>query len=74
MTGRHKLHDLTAGTAVVLLTCVGINVTFAHPTYEDAVLGHYRLVDELDRNQYADNVSVRHHYFAGGIFPRKILM
>lgn len=74
MTSRYQLHNFVGGAAVALVACIGISATLAHPTYEDAVLGHYRLVDELDRNQYADNVSVLRHYFEGENYGGKLQM
>lgn len=40
-------------------------MVFAHPTYEDAQLGHGQLAADLDRTQYAENVELAKHYFAG---------
>ena len=74
MTSRYQLHNFVGGAAVALVACIGISATLAHPTYEDAVLGHYRLVDELDRNQYANNVSLLRHYFEGENYGGKLQM
>jgi hypothetical protein len=38
---------------------------FRAPTYEDAQLGHGQLAADLDRTQYAENVELAKHYFAG---------
>ncbi len=54
-----------SGLAIFVMGCTGATGVSAHPTYETSVLGHYRLVDELDRNQYADNVTLLKQHFAG---------
>ena len=51
--------------AAFLMTCIGVTCVLAHPTYESSVLGHYRLVDDLDRSQYADNTTLLKQHFAG---------
>ena len=67
---KKKLCSLAMAT-VLGIVCASVT---GNPTYEDAVLGHYRLVSELDRNQYADNVSLLHHYFEGERFGGKLQM
>jgi hypothetical protein len=47
---------------------------WAHPTYDDAQIGHGRLAAELDRNQYADRVTLVKHYFDGENHGTKLQM
>ena len=60
--------------APFVAACIMSAAVQGHPTYDDAQIGHGRLVAELDRNQYADNVTVIKHYFDGENHGTKLQM
>jgi hypothetical protein len=60
--------------AAALSACALSATVWAHFTYDDAQIGHSRLVAELDRNQYADNVTLVRHYFEGEDHGTKLQM
>jgi len=75
-----EAHTLVRNTKVFSLGALPIAAAAfavsaaAHPTYEDAQMGHARLVSELDRNQYAENVTLLEHYFDGENHGTKLQM
>jgi hypothetical protein len=64
--GQRAVSSRSSAARWVGVVAAGLtSVALADPTYEDAQLGHGQLAAELDRAQYADNVDLVKHYFAG---------